>query len=133
MKSTKLFNFAFCIVVLFFIGNQQLRAQSILPQLKDKSVSIPIVDQNLAIAKEAYDKTPTSSPDYTVIRSKYVILNNLKDLLSKPDWQVKDALIASFGESFNIVYHKDDSVSGNLILAKAWPSEFDDIINLLKL
>lgn len=133
MKSTKLFNFAFCIVVLFFIGNQQLRAQSILPQLKDKSVSISIVDQNLAIAKEAYDKTPTSSPDYTVIRSKYVILNNLKDLLSKPDWQVKDALIASFGESFNIVYHKDDSVSGNLILAKAWPSEFDDIINLLKI
>ena len=133
MKSTKLFNFAFCIVVLFFIGNQQLRAQSILPQLKDKTVSIPIVDQNLAIAKEAYDKTPTSSPDYTVIRSKYVILNNLKDLLSKPDWQVKDALIASFGESFNIVYHKDDSVSGNLILAKAWPSEFDDIINLLKI
>ncbi len=133
MKSTKLFNFAFCIVVLFFIGNQQLRAQSILPQLKDKSVSIPIVDQNLAIAKEAYDKTPTSSPDYTVIRSKYVILNNLKDLLSKPDWQVNDALIASFGESFNIVYHKDDSVSGNLILAKAWPSEFDDIINLLKI
>jgi len=133
MKSTKLFNFAFCIFVLFFIGNQQLRAQSILPQLKDKSVSIPIVDQNLAIAKEAYDKTPTSSPDYTVIRSKYVILNNLKDLLSKPDWQVKDALIASFGESFNIVYHKDDSVSGNLILAKAWPSEFDDIINLLKI
>jgi len=133
MKSTKLFNFAFCIVVLFFIGNQQLRAQSILPQLKDKSVSISIVDQNLAIAKEAYDKTPTSSPDYTVIRSKYVILNNLKDLLSKPDWQVNDALIASFGESFNIVYHKDDSVSGNLILAKAWPSEFDDIINLLKI
>ena len=101
--------------------------------MKDKSVSISIVDQNLAIAKEAYDKTPTSSPDYTVIRSKYVILNNLKDLLSKPDWQVKDALIASFGESFNIVYHKDDSVSGNLILAKAWPSEFDDIINLLKI
>ncbi|MBK8735540.1 MAG: hypothetical protein IPL98_06415 [Saprospiraceae bacterium] len=133
MKSTKLFNFAFCIVVLFFIGNQQLRAQSILPQLKDKSVSISIVDQNLAIAKEAYDKTPTSSPDYTVIRSKYVILNNLKDLLSKPDWQVNDALIASFGESFNIVYHKDDSVSGNLILAKAWPSEFDEIINLLKI
>lgn len=133
MKSTKLFNFAFCIVVLFFVGNQQLRAQSILPQLKDKSVSISIVDQNLAIAKEAYDKTPTSSPDYTVIRSKYVILNNLKDLLSKPDWQVNDALIASFGESFNIVYHKDDSVSGNLILAKAWPSEFDEIINLLKI
>jgi hypothetical protein len=46
---------------------------------------------------------------------------------------VNDALIASFGESFNIVYHKDDSVSGNLILAKAWPSEFDDIINLLKI
>ena len=77
MKSTKLFNFAFCIVVLFFIGNQQLRAQSILPQLKDKSVSISIVDQNLAIAKEAYDKTPTSSPDYTVIRSKYVIFRIL--------------------------------------------------------
>lgn len=133
MKSTKLFNFAFCIVVLFFVGNQQLRAQSILPQLKDKSVSISIVDQNLAIAKEAYDKTPTSSPDYTVIRSKYVILNSLKDLLYKPDWQVNDALIASFGESFNIVYHKDDSVSGNLILAKAWPSEFDEIINLLKI
>jgi hypothetical protein len=56
MKSTKLFNFAFCIFVLFFIGNQQLRAQSILPQLKDKSVSISIVDQNLAIAKRRMTK-----------------------------------------------------------------------------
>ena len=133
MKSTILFKLAICIIALLIVGNQQLSAQSILPQLKDKSLTIPIVNQNLAIAKEAYDKTPTSSPDYNVIRSKYVILSNLKDLLSKPDWQVNDAVIASFGESFNVVYHMDDSVSGNLILAKAWSSEFDEIINLLKI
>ena len=133
MKSSKLIHLLLCVFACYFIENQYVVAQSILPTLKDKSTSLSIVNQNFAIAKEAYDKTPTSSPDFNVIRSKYVILSNLKDLLSKPDWQVNDAVIASFGESFNVVYHMDDSVSGNLILAKAWSSEFDEIINLLKI
>ena len=133
MKSSKPFLIAFIYLAINICGVLSLSGQSILPPLKDKLNVINIVDQNYILAKTNYNNTPTNSPDYTIIRSKYVILGSLKDLLSKSDWDVKDAIIASFGESFNIVYHKDDSVSGNLLLAKAWPSEFDDIINLLKI
>ncbi len=119
-------------MTLYLIGIQDLLGQSILPPLKDKLTVVFIVNESFILAKEDYDRTPTNSPDYTVVRSKFVILKSLKDLLSKSDWLVNDAIIASFGESFNVVYHMDDSVSGNLILNKSWPNEFSDILNLLQ-
>lgn len=104
-----------------------------LPNFKDKVTSLTLVKQALPVAKLNFEQANSKQSNIKALQAKYLSLRSLAELLANNNWTTSTAVETSLAQSLVEAYGIDDQKADLRMKNHDWPSELEQVIELLKL